>query len=58
MSIPKDPIMLLSYINTQLRDNYTSLEDFLKSNDIEENYIINILGSLNYHYDTNINRFI
>ncbi|MBQ1739130.1 MAG: DUF4250 family protein, partial [Clostridiales bacterium] len=25
MSLPKDPYMLLSYINTQLRDNFSSL---------------------------------
>ena len=23
-SIPKDPVMLMSYLNTQLRDNYAS----------------------------------
>ena len=28
MSIPKDPVMLLSYVNTQLRDNYSSLDEF------------------------------
>ena len=28
--IPKDPVMLLSYVNTQLRDYYDSLDDFLK----------------------------
>ena len=26
MNLPKDPVMLLSYLNTQLRDNYDSLE--------------------------------
>lgn len=29
--IPKDPVMLLSYINTQLRDFYPSLEELGKS---------------------------
>ncbi len=24
-TLPKDPMILLSYINTQLRDNYSSL---------------------------------
>ena len=31
--IPKDPVMLLSYVNTQLRDYYDSLDDFLKDKD-------------------------
>ena len=26
-NIPKDPVMLLSYLNTQLRDFYPSLEE-------------------------------
>lgn len=27
MNIPKDSVMLLSYVNTQLRDFYPSLEE-------------------------------
>ena len=30
-NIPNDPIMLMSYLNTQLRDNYASLEELCKS---------------------------
>ena len=32
--IPKDPVMLLSYVNTQLRDYYDSLDDFLKDKEL------------------------
>ena len=31
MNLPNDPIMLMSYLNTQLRDNYPSLEELCKS---------------------------
>ena len=31
--LPKDPYILLSYLNTQLRDNYPSLEEFCAAND-------------------------
>ena len=27
MNLPKDPVMLLSFVNTQLRDNYSNLEE-------------------------------
>lgn len=30
-NIPNDPIMLMSYLNTQLRDNYASLEELCRS---------------------------
>lgn len=29
--IPKDPVMLLSYINTQLRDNYPDMDELCRS---------------------------
>ena len=31
MHLPEDPFILLSYINTQLRDFYPSLEELQKS---------------------------
>ena len=34
--IPQDPVMLLSYINTQLRDNYKSLDDLADGLDISD----------------------
>ena len=30
--LPQDPVILLSYVNTQLRDHYASLDDLCKSN--------------------------
>ena len=57
MNIPKDPIMLMSYINTQLRDNYSSLTEFAKSNDLDEEEIITKLGNVGYKYDPEENRF-
>lgn len=31
MNIPKDPVMLLSFLNLKLRDEYRSLDDLCKS---------------------------
>ena len=41
--LPKDPIMFLSYVNTQLRDNYSNIDDFCSAFNItkEEVYIQN-----------------
>ena len=27
-TLPKDPVILLSFVNTELRDHYTSLDKF------------------------------
>lgn len=56
-NIPNDPAILLSYINTQLRDNYKNLDDLCKSLDISEADIINKLKSIGYSYDEKLNRF-
>ena len=58
MSIPGDPIILLSYTNTQLRDQYATLEEFCESNEIDVETLCENLGSLDYHYDEVTNLFI
>ena len=55
--IPNDPVMLLSYINTQLRDYYQSLEDLCHSLDIKKETLVAKLASIDYHYNEAINQF-
>ena len=38
--MPKDPVMLLSFVNTQLRDNYNTLEELCKSYMVSERQLI------------------
>ncbi len=56
--LPKDPIILLSYVNTQLRDNYTNLEDFCSSLGVNKEEVISKLASIDYSYDNNTNQFV
>lgn len=56
--LPKDPFMLLSYINTQLRDNYSSLEKFCDDKDISSKEIIDRLSAVGYSYSEELNKFI
>lgn len=58
MNIPKDPVILLSYVNTQLRDFYSSLEDFCKSSSISQEDLIQTLSAIDYWYDEGQNQFI
>ena len=57
-SMPKDPVMLLSFVNTQLRDNYNSLEELCKSYMVSEKEITDKLKTINYEYNTEKNQFI
>lgn len=56
--IPKDPTMLLSYVNLKLRDFYGSLQDFCDDMDISESEITEKLASIDYHYDKEKNQFV
>lgn len=58
MSIPSNPVILLSYLNTQLRDNYTSFTELCKAMDLDENDIKIRLREINYEYDPELNRFM
>lgn len=56
--IPKDPFMLLSFINTQLRDNYSSLEDLASSLGVDMNEIVDKLEKAGYKYLKEANKFV
>lgn len=56
-SIPKDPVMLMSYLNTQLRDNYASLEELCRSLDLDQAEVEKKLAQIDYHYEAKTNQF-
>ena len=56
--IPKDPIMLLSFVNLKLRDFYGSLEDLCEDLDTSETEITEKLGAIDYHYDKEKKQFV
>ncbi len=55
--IPSDPVILLSYINTQLRDNYSSLDELCASFDVDKKDICDRLSAIGYTYDKEGNTF-
>ena len=56
--MPSDPVMLLSYVNTQLRDFYPDLESFCKAQDADMDALLSKLEMIDYRYDKNLNRFV
>ena len=56
--LPKDPYILLSYLNTQLRDHYPSLEEFCAATDQSLEEIEATLQKVGCVYDPQGNRFI
>ncbi len=58
MNLPNDPAILLSYINTMLRDNYENLDDLCKSLDVPQKNIEDKLALIGYAYNKEKNRFM
>ncbi|HIS26886.1 MAG TPA: DUF4250 domain-containing protein [Candidatus Pullilachnospira intestinigallinarum] len=56
--IPKDPVMLLSYLNTQLRDFYPSLEALCEDKQLNLAEVCSRLQAIDYEYDGKRNQFI
>ena len=50
--------MLLSYINTQLRDFYSSLDGLAEGLELDKEEIIKKLSAIDYEYDADRNQFV
>ena len=57
-NLPKDPVMLLSFVNMQLRDNYSSLTELCKTYMVDESSITVKLTAINYVYNPKTNQFV
>ena len=58
MDIPKDPAMLLSFVNLKLRDYYPSLDVMCDDLKIDKEEIISKLAAIDYEYDEKLNAFV
>lgn len=57
-ALPKDPVMLLSVVNTKLRDIYPSVEAMCRDLGVDEKELTERLAKLDYRYSTEENRFL
>lgn len=56
--IPKDPAMLLSFVNLKLRDFYKNLDELCEDLDVEKEEIVAKLKTMDYAYDEEKNQFV
>ena len=57
MRLPSDPILLLSVVNTKLRDMYGSLDAMCEDMGADKSEIEEKLRAVNYEYDAEMNQF-
>lgn len=58
MTIPNDPAILLSFVNTKLRDFYSNLDELCIDLDINPNELCTKLSQIGYEYKPERNQFI
>ncbi|MGN1014964.1 MAG: DUF4250 domain-containing protein [Butyricicoccus sp.] len=56
--LPQDPIMLLSFVNTKLRDEFSSLDALCDDLNVDQQTLVSRLNVVNYRYDPALNRFV
>lgn len=57
MFIPDDDFLLLSIVNTKLRDSYSSLTELCEEEGADINEIISRLAAIGYSYEEKLNSF-
>lgn len=58
VNVPNDTMILLSFVNTKLRDFYSSLDAFCEDNQCNKQEIMDKLKSIGYEYNDKLNKFI
>lgn len=58
LDIPQDPIILVSYVNTKLRDQFATLEELCRTCELDEGELRSTLDSIDYQYDETTNQFV
>lgn len=56
--IPKDPVMLLGFVNLKLRDFYKNLDALCEDLGVEKQEITDRLAAIEYRYDEGRNQFV
>ena len=57
-TLPNDPMLCLSVVNTKLRDYYNNLDVLCEELQIDKEELVAKLKSIDYEYDTASNQFI
>ena len=56
--LPRDPMLLLSVVNTKLRDYYHSLDALCDDMNVNKEEIISALKLIDYAYDSDRQQFV
>lgn len=58
MMLPKDPMILFSFLNMKLRDQYGSLDDLCDDMEADKQALLDAMATVGFHYDPERNAFV
>lgn len=58
LALPNDPVLLLSVVNTKLRDCYATLNSLCEDMAVNREELLLKLSEIDYVYDPSTNQFI
>ena len=57
-TLPREPMLCLSVVNTKLRDQYKDLDSLCEDLNIDRDTLVRKLSEIDYEYDIEGNQFI
>ena len=57
-TLPRDPFILLSYVNTKMRDEGWDLETFCQETGASRKSLCAVLAAIDYAYEEELRRFV
>lgn len=57
-NLPKDPMMLLSFLNTRMRDEHVTLDQLCSQFEVPKSEIEEKLDKYGYTYNNELNKFV
>lgn len=58
VGLPKDPFLLLSVVNTKIRNYYSTLDALCEDMHVDRNDIVDTLKGIDYEYDETRHQFV
>ncbi len=55
--LPKDPFVLMSFVNTKLRDCYDSLDELCAAMNVDQVQLCSVMQSIGMEYNAKTNKF-
>ena len=58
MSLPRDPLLLLRDVTTELRDAYENLDEVRAAEGVDQENLLKVLSDVGFSYNEEVGKFL